>query len=661
MKRTTCVPGPARTLLLGCAAALSSPAWAGHEEDIVVTGERIQQAGKEIEERPGGADLVTAEDYDQRVAVSLREALAFSPGVYSQPRYGQEVRLSIRGSGISRGFHQRGLTLLQDGIPINLADDNGDFQELDPLVFQYIQVFRGANGLRFGSSTLGGAINGVTPTGRTAPRLAGRVDGGSFDTLRGLLSAGFENDYGDAWVALTGDRSDGEREHSRRRSLRFHGNVGVRISPNVETRFYASLQTIRQELPGALPRGTVLARPRTGNFVGDQARDIDSLRLQNRILITLGEASLAVGGFVNAKGLYHPIFQVVDQQSLDHGLFAHLDWGSGPFDLSAGLQARFGAIDSRRFVNVNGARGARTVEADQKAKTINVYGEGRYRLGALSLIGGGIYTHGNRDQDQVFPAIVSGRAGFDQFSPRIGLLWEPRPDVHVYANYSRSHELPGFAEVAQVAAFVPLEAQRAWTAEIGARGRIGIASFDLSFYRAEIRGELLQFTIGPDIPASTFNANETLHQGIEAGLDLQLAPWARLRQVYQLNDFRFRGDRQYGDNRLPVVPKHLYRAELRLGPVEWGISPIVEWVPTGAWADYANSLKVDGYATIGLTAEVRVSKQIEMFVDARNLTNEKAVGDISAVVDFGKLTPAQRSIFYPVERRAFFGGVRARF
>ena len=29
----------------------------------------------------------------------------------------------------------RGLTLLQDGIPINLADDNGDFQELDPQVF----------------------------------------------------------------------------------------------------------------------------------------------------------------------------------------------------------------------------------------------------------------------------------------------------------------------------------------------------------------------------------------------------------------------------------------------------------------------------------------------------------------------------------------------
>ncbi len=662
MKKSKRAPAAARIMLLGCAAALPATAWAGHEEDdIVVTGERIQRAAKEVEERPGGADLVAAEEYDQRVAVSLREALAFSPGVYAQPRYGQEVRLSIRGSGISRGFHQRGLTLLQDGIPINLADDNGDFQELDPLVFQYIQVFRGANGLRFGSSTLGGAINGVTSTGRTAPGPFARIDGGSFDTLRGLLSAGFANETGDAWFALTGDRSDGEREHSRRRSLRFHGNVGVRIAPNVETRFYASAHTIEQELPGALPLASALTRPRTGNFAGNQARDIDSLRLQNRTQITLGGSTLSVGGFINAKQLYHPIFQVVDQQTLDHGGFAHVDWNSGLLSLAVGIQARFGEIDSRRFVNVNGARGARTLQADQQARTISVYGEGRYRLGALSLIGGGIYTNGKRDQDLIFPARAEGRSEFDEFSPRFGLLWEPRSHMQVYANYSRSHELPGFTELAQIAAFVPLEAQRAWTAEIGARGRLGIASFDLSLYRARIEGEMLQFTVGPDIPAATFNADRTLHQGIEAGLDLQLTHWARLRQVYQRNDFRFRDDRQYGDNRLPVIPRHLYRAELRLGPDAWGIAPSVEWVPKGAWADYANSLKVDGYATVGLTVEARVSKGIELFLDARNLANEKAIGDISAAVDFRLLTPAQQSIFFPVERRAVFGGVRARF
>lgn len=640
--------------------ALASTAAVEAEPDgnpIVVTGQRIAEAEADADRRPGGADIVPTTDYENRVAVSLRDALAFSPGVYAQPRFGQEVRLSIRGSGLGRGYHMRGLTLLQDGVPINLADDNGDFQELDPAIFQHIEVYRGANALRFGGTTLGGGINAVTPTGRSSPGLILRADGGSFDTLRGLAAYGFANDVGDAWVALTGDTSDGDRDHARRRSLRFHGNVGLRLSENIETRFYASAQTLRQELPGALNLADAIERPRTGNFAGDQARDIDSLRLQNRTRIALGGGTLEVGGFANLKELYHPIFQVVDQSSTDWGLFTRLDLASGPLAFTLGSTARFGTVRSRRYVNLDGDRGARTFEADQRARTIDLYGEGRYRLGQVSLIAGAVYSHGSRAQDQIVPTPVNGRFEDDQVSPRFGLIWEPRDEVQLYANYSRSHEMPGFIELAQVAAFVPLETQRAWTAEVGARGRIGIASFDVSLYRAALKGELLQFTVGPDVPASTFNADRTRHQGIEAGLYLDLTPWARLRQVYQYNDFRFRDDAQYGDNRLPVAPKHLYRAELRLGTEVLNVAPAVEWVPQGAWADYANTLRVDGYATLGLTAEAQLRDGLSLFVDARNLTGTDAVGDISAVV---AANPAS-VIFYPVERRALFGGLRAQF
>jgi len=641
------------------AAAAAAPAQAEHasadHDAIVVTGHRIF-AGEDAARTAGGADRVTAAEFDDRLAVSLRDALAFSPGIYAQPRFGQEVRISIRGSGIGRGFHMRGLTLLQDGVPINLADDNGDFQELDPLVLDHLEIYRGANALRFGGSTLGGAVNGVTPSGRSAPGLDVRVDGGSFETLRGKIAYGRADDRTDFWLALTGDTSDGDRDHARRHSLRFNGNGTVRIGERVETHFHASAQTIRQELPGALDLRTALHRPRTGNFAGDQARDVDSLRLQNRTHIELGRAVVEIGGFANFKDLNHPIFQVIDQNSEDYGLFARVDLASGPFEARIGTTARFGTVKALRSVNIDGRRGARTFEARQKARTVDVYGEARYRTGEVSLIAGAVFTHGRREQDQRFPAQVEGIAEFDQLSPRFGLLWEPRSDVQVYANYSRSHELPGFSELAQIASFVPLAAQRAWTAEAGVRGRFGPAAVDISLYRARIRGELLQFTVGPDIPASTFNAGRTLHQGIEAGLDLDLARWVRLRQVYQYNDFRFRDDARYGDNRLPVVPRHVYRAEIRIGNERLNAAPNLEWVPQGAWADYANSLRTDGYALIGLTAEARAGRNITLFLDARNLTGRKAVGDISAVV---AATP-DSTIFYPVERRAIYGGVRMR-
>src|SRR3546814_14332725 len=83
-----------------------------------------------------------------------------------------------------------------------------------------------ANALSMGGSTLGGAINAVTPTGRTAPRFEFRLDGGSFSTIRGKAAAGFATARGDAYVALTTDNSAGDRDHSKRSAIRFNGNVG---------------------------------------------------------------------------------------------------------------------------------------------------------------------------------------------------------------------------------------------------------------------------------------------------------------------------------------------------------------------------------------------------------------------------------------------------
>src|SRR3546814_8388214 len=131
--------------------------------------------------------------------------LAFSPGVFAQGRYGEEARLSIRGSGIGRGFHLRGVTLLIDSAPVNTADGSGDFQEIDPLMLSHLEVYRGANGLRFGASSLGGAINAVTPSARTLGHgFAARVEGGSFGPWRGHAKAGHVGERGDLLIAVTG-------------------------------------------------------------------------------------------------------------------------------------------------------------------------------------------------------------------------------------------------------------------------------------------------------------------------------------------------------------------------------------------------------------------------------------------------------------------------
>ena len=52
---------------------------------------------------------------------------------------------------------------------------------------------------------------------------------------------------------------------------------------------------------------------------------MDSLRLQSRTTVDIEGGSIVVGGFVNTKDLDHPIFQILDQKSIDGGGFARVE------------------------------------------------------------------------------------------------------------------------------------------------------------------------------------------------------------------------------------------------------------------------------------------------------------------------------------------------
>ena len=106
-----------------------------------------------------------------------------------------------------------------------------------------------------------------------------------------------------------------------------------------------------------------------------------------------------------------------------------------------------------------------------------------------------------------------------------------------------------------------------------------------------------------------------------------------------------------------MVPRNVLRSEIRFGSERLHVAPNFEWVPQGAWADYSNTHRTRGYALLGLTAGATVRDGIDLFADVRNITGKKAVGDVSAAIT----ATAASAIYYPVERRAIYAGVRARF
>lgn len=649
--------------------------------EVVVTGvadprnPRVVSAARlAAQETPGAVAVVSREQYADHMASHLGDALHGVPGVYAQKRWGEEVRLSIRGSGIGNSTHNRGVVIAQDGVPFNQADGFGDFQEIDLLSARYIAVYKGGNALRFGGATMGGAIELNTPTGQNAPaRNEIRLEGGSFGTRRAHGEIARQWGDWDLWAGATVMAAGGWREHSAQASERLSVNLGRRFGEDREIRLLLSAADIRNEIPGALELDDALDRPTmaaAANVVRDYGRDMNALRGSLQTHWRFDDAWSFNGGIYTAvKDLDHPISVVIDQQSVNTGAFGRLDWtgelGSRRADLFLGTWLRRGELKGRTFQNLAGTRGVLIGDNLQTATAIDMFAEGRlFVTDGVALVAGASWGRATRDYEDRRVAARSDAKDFDWFAPRLGVLWEAESGQQVYANVTRSVEPPHFSALVQTPfpEFVPIDAQQAWTIEAGTRGRRGPLAWDVSVYRMEVENELLTFLLQPEIPAATFNAGDTIHQGLEAGLDW--TAWQgegheiRLHQTYAWSDFRFDDDPVYGDARMPVMPEHHYHAELSLSRKGvWSVAPSLEWASDG-WVDYANTLKSPGHAIWSLNATWTFSPRIKLFLDARNLTNRAWISNASAVTD-ARLAPT--AVFWPGEGRSAFVGLRTTF
>ena len=656
---------------------------ASHTVDsVIVTGRRdpedppvVGDARQRLAETPGAVSVISQESYAKRQALALDDMLRDAPGVYAQRKWGGDIRISIRGSGIGNANHNRGLLIAQDGVPLNEADGYGDSQIADPLLTRYVEVYRGGNALRFGGALLGGAINMATPNGKTAgfENLV-RVDGGAFGLHRENVQVARTHGDWDVFVAGTNQRAQGWRSQSQQ-NIQFGSlNLGRSFGEEREVRLIVNGSNINQEIPGSLTRAQFFANPRQpapANYANDQGRHQRGVRGSLRTTWRINESLLLEGAaYATWKDLDHPIFQVIDQKSRNWGLFSRLRWdgelGGMRADGYAGAWLRTGDLDSHFWLNIRGARGALQQLTYQNADASDVFAEGRLFISErLALVGGATWGRAGRDYTSVrLPGVAASfnlkaKKDYDWVAPRIGLLWEDESGAQLFANLTKSVEPPNLGAMSPTGVgFAPVEAQRAWTAEAGLRGRKGPFTFDLTVYRAWLDGEMLQYTTIPSIPATSFNADKTVHQGVEAALDWRITPQLRLRQTYTLSDFRFDGDVQYRDNDLPIVPRHFYRAELRYAhPSGWFVAPSVEWSASDIWVDFNNTTKAPSYAVWNLNAGWTVNDKVTLFVDARNLFDKAYISNVQPAIT----ALAATGYYWPGDGRGVFGGVTLAF
>lgn len=642
-----------------------------------------RQALAEINQTPGGVALVSAEAYRSSTpSNTIKDVLDYVPGVFAQPKWGDDTRLSIRGSGLSRNFHLRGVQLYMDGIPINTADGYGDFQEIDPTAYKYVEIYKGGNALQFGANSLGGAINFVTPTGRDSFPNSVSFDAGGFGFKRLQANTGGVNGPWDGFIIASTQAADGFRDHSFGASNRLSGNVGYQFSPDVETRFYLNANEVRQRIPGTVTKTSALSNPEAAapaNVAMDQQRNIDTVRLANKTMVRFDDTKFEFGAFGVDRHLMHPIFQWLDYRYKDYGGFAKVtdDRTIGGFRnrLVAGVYVLNGSIDNQQFANIAGQKGALLSSSIDRSENTSAYIEDSfYFLPNVAVIGGTQFLYATRNRQDRFlgDGDQSGATRFNLWSPKGGLLWQIDPTWQAFANVSRSAEVPSFGESSigpgiPTIPFTSIRPQIATTYEIGTRMRQPDYTWELTAYRANIRDEL-QCLYSAFGNCNVTNADRTIHQGIEAGAGAAIlrdifvsgaAPdkiW--LNVAYTFNDFRFDHDPVFGNNQLPGAPRHYLRAELLYKhPTGLYVGPNVEWVPQAYFVDSMNTLTTEPYALLGLKAGFDNGGPISAYIEGRNLTNKTYIASAS-IIDRATATSP---LFEPGTGRAVYAGMRYRW
>ena len=555
---------------------------------------------------------------------------------------------------------------------------------------------RGANALTYGASTLGGAIDVVSPTARDSAPLAVFLDGGSFGTLNGRATLGGVRGELDGLVTIEGRSFEGYRDHSDQERWGIYANAGWRPSSATRLQLFATYVHNDLRLPGALTRSEAEADPDQASAAaldGDYGKVVKTARVAAKGSWSFGaDGSLTAGLSYEGQSLYHPIVNqifvdfdgpgpnapvevfslLVDTDHRDLGAMARYDRRLGRHDLLVGLNYGNGSVEGGNYRNLNGQSNGIAEYVDNRSDSLEAFVVDRWRASdRFTFVLGGQAVSAARDvrtTNATTGAVGNPEARFSSFNPRAGAIASLGGAGELYGNVSRLFEAPTTFQMQDDVrgGDAVLEPMTGTVAEVGWRSAAKPSSgtrftWDLGAYYARIGDEILSVD-DPNAPGNslTTNVDRTVHAGLEAlvAASFELGGGSRLEPQLSLtlNRFRFDGDSAWGDNRLPAAPTYAARAELLYRhPGGFYAGPTCDLV--GArYADFANSYRVDAYGLLGLRAGF-AGRRFEAFGELRNLLGEDYIATLGVM---NEAAPDAR-VLYPGAPRSAFFGVRVAF
>lgn len=442
-------------------------------------GMRPEEVARQtLEAMAGGTSIITQDDLQGRANSKIADTLDTVPGVLVQSWFGgnDQSRIQIRGSGLQQTPAERGIVILQDGLPLNRADGSYIIAFADPRLSSFTEIYRGNVANRLGPA-YGGAINFTSPTGSTDPGFSFGIEGGSFGQFTTFAKGGARQGDIDAHIGVSYSQRDGFRENNESDRVNISFNAGAKLSENISTRLYAGYTDMMFEIPGPLTMEQINENSKQVNpgpggggttHLGpnvprdDPQRESTQYRVGSRTTAVFGANlfDVALGYSYTDDSFRFPIsegYRDVEGGDFTSVLrYAYRPDKSQPLPLfEATASFSTGSAVRKSYINKNGERDLQYGKADLASDTLSIYSGMNVPLGGgFTLQPALTYAYAKRDNTDKWV----GSRPCRMFHPMMGYIPCPGGDANAQdISYSRSYD--------------------AWSPSLGLTYRIGAQTF----------------------------------------------------------------------------------------------------------------------------------------------------------------------------------------
>jgi iron complex outermembrane recepter protein len=579
------------------------------------------------------------------------------PGVFASNRHnpGEGVRLAVRAP--YPAFGTRGLQVVQDGVPLTMAD--GTTPEPNNLTLGSagrIEVIRGPSSVLYGNSA-GGVVSVETEFPSERPFFfMPELQFGSHGYQRQQLKASGTGAGVGYLVSLSRMQSDGFRGRSEADVRQANVVLQAPVAASTVVRGVLNLY----DMPFGGNSSTLnLATAR------DNPASVRPVAVNNGMgkSVTQGQGGIVVeqgladghqlrflGWGVRRNNLIAVPNRVVDLGRTGGGIRSEYRGGAGPDWLSLGWTTGFDvsqqADDRREYRNraVAGLSlpermGDQIMDQREEVRSLGPFAQLSFTpLPAWSLTTGVRYDRYDFKADDRFPSGFddSGERTMSAVSPMAGITYTPAGWLNLYGSLGTSYKTPTTVELSnrpdgRRGFNEELDPEYWRSYELGVRGRLDALRlrYELVGYLSTVDNALVKYE---DVDEKSIyrNAGESSRDGIEALLEWYPLPFLEARVAYTYQDFRFVNFAtdavDYSGNVEPGAPPHSVFAGLTYD-APYGVRAGVDfrWVDA-YYVDDANTASNWAYRLVdlrlGLDRSWR-STTLRPFVGVDNVFDER--------------------------------------